>query len=198
MCEVKQVIIDGQIPGIKFACNLSACKGACCTLAGGTGAPLLDEELEQIERSFPLIKDSLSLEHLDTIAQFGLYEGHPGFYTTMCFNNRACVFVVYEDGIARCSFEKAFVERKLKWRKPISCHLFPIRAEYGTQTRLRYQRITECDPALNRGEQEQILLGNFLMEPLIRAFGSSWYNEFKLIYESEHEDPKTEKANIIR
>ncbi len=130
MLEIRQTIIDDNIPHIKFACNLSVCKGACCTLAGGTGAPLLDDELEQIENAFPLVKSLLPKEHLEFIKQFGLYEGESGFYTTMCFNNRACVFVFYEEGIARCAFEKAFKAGKLKWRKPISCHLFPIRVRF--------------------------------------------------------------------
>jgi hypothetical protein len=178
MLEIRQTIIDDTIPRIKFACNLSACKGACCTLAGGTGAPLLDDELEQIDRAFPIIESSLPKEHLETIAQFGCYEGKSGSYTTMCFNNHACVFVLYEEGIARCAFEKAFGEGKLKWKKPISCHLFPIRVSRGVSELLRYERITECNAALERGEIENIFLSNFLKEPLVRAFGLAWYEDF--------------------
>jgi Protein of unknown function (DUF3109) len=180
MFEIKNALIDDAIPQIKFACNLSACKGSCCTLAGGTGAPLLDDEIEQIEHAFPIIKSSLPKEHLDAIAQFGLYEGEPGFYTTMCCNHQACVFVLYEDGIARCAFEKTFGEGRLKWKKPLSCHLFPIRVHRGVPDRLRYKRIAECNFALNRGEIENIFLTNFLKEPLIRAFGSEWYEDFQL------------------
>jgi hypothetical protein len=188
MLEIKQPIIDDAIPRIKFACDLSACKGACCTLAGGTGAPLLDNEIEQIEHAFPIIKSSLSKEHLESIAQFGLYEGRPGSYTTMCYNNQACVFVLFENGMARCAFEKAFGEGKLKWKKPISCHLFPIRISRGVPERLRYERITECNSALNRGENEKIFLSYFLKEPLIRAFGLIWYAEFQLTCDRERKD----------
>jgi hypothetical protein len=188
MLEIRQTIIDDTIPRIKFACNLSACKGACCTLAGGTGAPLLDDELEQIEHAFPIIKSSLPKEHLESIAQYGLYEGIPGSYTTMCFNNRACVFVLYEDGIARCAFEKAFGDGKLKWKKPISCHLFPIRVSRGVPEQLRYERIIECDFAIDRGENENILLSDFLKEPLIRAYGLTWYEDFQLTSNWERKD----------
>lgn len=180
MLELRQAIIDDTIPRIKFACNLSACKGACCTLAGGTGAPLLDDELEQIKCAFPTIKSSLPREHLESIMEFGLYEGKPGSYTTMCFNNRACVFVLYEEGIAHCAFEKAYREGKLKWKKPVSCHLFPLRVSRGEPERLRYERIAECNCAIDRGENESIYLSNFLREPLIRAFGLEWYEEFQL------------------
>ena len=178
---MRDTIIDETIPQIKFACNIAACKGACCTLVGGTGAPLLDEELEQIEQAFPIVKSSLPKEHLEFIAQYGLYEGRSGSYTTMCFNNRACVFVLYENGIARCSFERAFRDEKLKWMKPLSCHLFPIRVSHSAPERLRYERILECDAALNYGRDENIYLSTFLKESLIRAFGLAWYEEFQLV-----------------
>lgn len=192
MLEIRQTIIDDNIPHIKFACNLSVCKGACCTLAGGTGAPLLDDELEQIENAFPLVKSLLPKEHLEFIKQFGLYEGESGFYTTMCFNNRACVFVFYEEGIARCAFEKAFKAGKLKWRKPISCHLFPIRVRSGVQDLLHYVQIAECNPVKDCGQNENIFLSNFLREPLIRAYGLAWYEDFRLLCEGERIDHKNE------
>jgi hypothetical protein len=192
MLEIRQTIIDDNIPRIKFACNLSACKGACCTLAGGAGAPLADDELKQIDRAFPIIESSLPKEHLETIAQFGFYEGKSGSYTTMCFNNRACVFVLYEDGIARCAFEKAFGEGKLKWKKPLSCHLFPIRVSRGVSELLRYERIAECDVARARGQNEKIFLSNFLKEPLIRAFGLAWYEDFQLTCNWERKDYENE------
>jgi|WetSurMetagenome_2_1015567.scaffolds.fasta_scaffold558089_2 hypothetical protein len=190
MIEIQNTIVEDNISDIRFACSTSACKGACCTLQGGEGAPLLDAELEWIENSFPIIKSYLPQEHLDTIVQLGLYEGVPGAYTTMCFNSRACVFVFYEEGIARCAFEKAFFEGKIKWRKPISCHLFPIRIERGMKHLLRYERISECDPALDCGQQDNIYLINFLKEPLVRAFGSSWYEDF--LFECELKRKETE------
>lgn len=185
MFKVQQSFIDDNIPRIRFACDLSACKGACCTLAGGQGAPLKDEEVEQIKNAFPIIKSLLPQEHLDTISQNGLYEGGPGYYTTTCFNHHACVFVMYENGIAKCAFEKAFGEGKLKWKKPISCHLFPIRVDRGMSAYLRYERIVECSPALDCGENQKVFLSNFLKEPLIRAFGLSWYNDFQLMCDWE-------------
>jgi hypothetical protein len=192
MVKIQQILIDDTIPRIKFACNTPVCKGACCTLAGGTGAPLLDNELEQLERAFPIVKSTLPREHLDTIEQFGLYEGEPGLFTTMCFHNRACVFVFYEDGIARCAFEKAFREGKLKWKKPLSCHLFPLRVRHGDSELLHYERIAECNAALERGINENIFLSTFLQEPLARAYGSAWYEDFRLTCSGERNDHENE------
>ena len=179
MFEIHQSIIEDQIPQIKFACDISACKGACCTIAGGTGAPLLDEELTCLIESYPAVESILPDDHKELINRKGLYEGHPGSYTTLCYNNRACVFVTYDTSIARCAFEKLYLEGKLNWRKPISCHLFPIRINYGLIRQLRFERISECNPALLHGEKEHTFLSDFLKESLIRAFGSTWFRDFQ-------------------
>ncbi len=190
MIDIQNIYIEENIPDVKFCCNTIACKGACCTMAGGKGAPLLDEEVVRIEQLFPIIKSYLPQEHIDAIIQSGLYEGVSGSFTTMCYNNRACVFVFYKDGIARCAFEKAFFEGKIAWQKPLSCHLFPIRIDRGMITRLRYEQISECDGALRCGLQNNTYLTSFLKEPLKRAFGSNWYENFVSICESKRIEAK--------
>ncbi|MBP8976636.1 MAG: DUF3109 family protein [Bacteroidetes bacterium] len=180
MMSIDNIIVDDTIPQIKFACNLSACKGACCTLKGGKGAPLLDSEIEEIENAYPFVQNLLPKEHLETIERDGFYEGNSGNFTTMCFNDRACVFVYYDGENAKCSFERAFIDGLIKWRKPISCHLFPIRVNYfGFLQQLRYERIRECNPALERGARESIYLSQFLKEPLVRCYGLQWYSRFE-------------------
>jgi hypothetical protein len=86
--------------------------------------------------------------------------------------------VYYEHGVARCSFEKAFLNGEIAWRKPQSCHLFPIRVDDGARTRLRYEFLAECSPALERGDREGVYLSDFLEPALTRAFGKEWYGEF--------------------
>lgn len=178
MFSIQQLSVDELIPYIHFACDIEKCQGACCTMPGGLGAPLLLEELEQLEITFPIIKNDLPNEHLNTIAQYGLYENRDNSYTTMCYNNGACVFVTYENNIARCSIEKAYKQGKLNWQKPISCHLFPIRVNNDNKY-LHYEKISECQSALANGEDKNIYLTEFLKEPIIRAFGYAWYNEFQ-------------------
>lgn len=178
MFLIQETIVDGPIATTKFACDLGRCNGACCTIPGGRGAPLRDSELDEIREAFPAVKKYLSQEHLQTIEERGLFEGRPGNYTTTCVENRACVFVTFENGIAKCSFEKAYLQNEIGWRKPISCHLFPIRVDEGNQTRLRYEFLAECSPALERGDREGVYLSDFLNEALTRAFGQEWYEEF--------------------
>jgi hypothetical protein len=178
MGSIANIAIDSRIPNLRFGCDVQACKGACCTLPGGRGAPLLPSELGELEKAFPVIRKYLSREHLDTIARFGLYERSAGEATTTCHENRACVFVSMESGIARCAFEKAFLSGEVAWRKPLSCHLFPIRVDRGLVERLRYEKIQECDPALPRGSRGHIRVSDFLKQALTRLYGEEWYDQF--------------------
>ena len=178
MFSVRDITVGGSIADVKFACDLSRCKGACCTMPGPKGAPLTEDECQEIEKVFPVIRKYLNEDHLRTIDEHGLVERSGGEITTTCFDHRACVFVTYENGIARCSFEKAFFNGEIGWRKPLSCHLFPIRVDHGFDDYLRYESIPECRPALERGQGENIDLSDFLKDALIRLYGEDWYAEF--------------------
>ncbi len=178
MFSVQDRTIDSTIVEARFACDLQQCKGACCTMPGPQGAPLLEEEVPEIERAFPVIRKYLNEEHLRTIDERGLVERSFGEVTTTCYDHRACVFVTYEQGIAKCAFEKAYWKKEISWRKPISCHLFPIRVDRGFLDHLRYQSIPECTAAVARGKSENIFLSDFLKDALTRLYGETWYAEF--------------------
>ncbi len=143
-----------------------------------------DEEVE-IEKAFPVVKKYLGQDHLRAIDERGLVDRSFGDITTTCFEHRACVFVTYENGVAKCSFEKAYFAGEIQWRKPLSCHLFPIRVDHGFNDYLRYESIPECSPALERGEQEDIELADFLKDSLVRAYGESWYVDFRKLCATE-------------
>lgn len=147
-------------------------------MPGHRGAPLLDHEVKKITDTFPKIKKYLSVEHLGIIEKQGMTQGISGDFSTQCINNKACVFATFEDGIAKCAFEKAFNNHEITWQKPISCHLFPIRVVRGTEERVRFEYIPECRPAVERGEKENIFLADFLKTSLVREYGEDWYNEF--------------------
>ena len=172
-------LIENEIPGIEFACDLERCKGACCTMPGTRGAPLLEEELEEIEKVYSVARKYLSFRHKDTIEERGLVQGRKGDYTTQVVDNSACVFAFFENGIARCAFEKAHLNNEIAWRKPISCHLFPIRVSSSSPIQLRYEVIAECQPAVERGKREHVWLSEFLRDSLIRAFSEEWFTQFR-------------------
>ena len=180
------ISIDGQISQVHFACDLAACRGACCTIPGGTGAPLLADEREQIKLAYEAIERFLPEAHRAVIEREGLVAGSLEAPVTPCYDDRACVYVMYESGIAKCAFEKAYLRGDISWRKPLSCHLFPLRADGGYDRRLRYEFIQECHPALRRGRSENIPLWQFLKDPLTRAYGSEWYDRLITACEQDH------------
>ena len=137
-------------------------------------------KVEEIRKAFPLVKGYLREASLRILETQGLVEGTPGDHTTPCVGNRECVYVYFDEGVARCSFERAFLEGAIRWRKPISCHLFPIRVRRFGGDFVRYEEIAECAPGRSRGARERVRLCDFLQEPLIRRFGRRWYESFLL------------------
>jgi len=184
--QIDNILIGKEIVKINFACDLIKCKGACCTLESEYGAPLLKEEISEIENILEIVKSYLPDPHVKEIDSFGFYENKDNDLMIRSFNNRACVFVFYENGIAKCGIEKAFIDGKTDFRKPISCYLFPIRvSDFGGEV-LRYEKFEECAPALEKGNEENINLIDFLKEPLIRKYGNNWYLKLKEITEAQN------------
>ena len=178
MFKIGETKIEDDVAYERFACSLPDCKGACCTMAGGTGAPLLDDEVEMLNNALPSAILYLSEEHLAFIKKKGIIEGTPGMYATVCIDRRDCVFVYYENEIAKCSIERSWMEGKVEFRKPISCHLFPLRIGRINGERIRYESIEECSSARKVGVNENIYLHDFIKEALVRKYGDKWYADF--------------------
>lgn len=172
-------MIRREIADTPFVCDLSKCKGACCTFESKYGAPLLESEIGKINNILDSVKKYLSDESVDHIENFGFYSKMDGELLIDSIDNKECVFVYYDGGIAKCGIEKAFNNRETDFRKPISCHLFPIRvSDFGGDV-LRYEKLNECNPALERGASENVTVAEFCEESLERHYGKKWYSEFK-------------------
>jgi len=178
MFIIDETVIDEAVIRNSFCCDLSRCKGGCCCIEGGRGAPLEDDEVLEIEKAYPVVKQYLSRKNIQTIENSGLYDGSPGDFATACVDQRECVFAFFENGVARCSFERAFKEGKIDWRKPLSCHLFPIRIRRFGKDFIRYEQIDECRSGREHGESKEVKLFDFLRESLIRKYGEEWYDKF--------------------
>ena len=178
MFEIGEAVIDDDAGTVSFCCDLPSCHGACCTLPGGRGAPLEDDEVLEIEKAYPVARQFLGEKSIRAVASAGLTEGVSGDFATPCLDGEECVFVYFEHGIARCSFERAFEHGLTDWRKPLSCHLFPLRIRQFGKDFIRYEMIDECAPGRRKGDTEKIPLREFLREPLIRRYGEAWYRKF--------------------
>ncbi|MCQ2066769.1 MAG: DUF3109 family protein [Bacteroidaceae bacterium] len=185
MLQIQDVIVSFDVLTKCFSCDLSCCKGACC-IEGDAGAPVTPEEIAEIESLLPTIWDDLSIEARKVINRQGVaYSDPEGELVTSIVNGKDCVFTCYgEDGCCYCAIEKAYRAGLCKFKKPVSCHLYPIREKkLGDMTGLNYDRWDVCRAAVLRGEKDGIPLYKYLKEPLIRRFGRAWYDELDFTVE---------------
>ena len=181
MIEVGGVLLHEDVVKENFVCNLNKCKGACC-LEGDSGAPLDADELGILDEIYPKVKPFMTAKGIATIEKNGAWvKDFEGDYTTPCVDkNKECAYVIFENGITKCAIEKAFENGATNWKKPISCHLYPIRiTKYPEFDVLNYDRWSICSPACSFGTELKVRVHEFLKAPLIRKYGQDWYRELE-------------------
>lgn len=178
MFQIKDTVITDALTEKKFSCDLRACKGGCCRY-GDTGAPLTAVEAVELELIMPRLRPFLRPEAINAIEKQGSsIMDIGGELSTPLINNEECAYTVLKDDIYMCGIEAAYNAGAVRFRKPLSCHLFPLRVkEYDGFTTVNYEEWSICQPALERGERENVPLYLFLKEALIRAFGEEWYEK---------------------
>ncbi len=179
MIEVGEVLVNEEIITEQFVCNLNRCKGACC-VEGDSGAPLDRDELAVLAEIYPKVKPYMTPNGIDTIEQVGTHVvDMDGDLTTPCVGgNKECAYVTWENGITKCAIEIAYERGDIHWKKPISCHLYPIRiTKYPEFDVLNYDRWHICRDACSFGRELKVPVYSFLKDPLIRKYGEDWYNE---------------------
>ncbi|MCB2204305.1 DUF3109 family protein [bacterium] len=178
--------IDRKIISTRFACDLAACKGACCTFPGGSGAPVLPDEQDVLREAWETVKKDVPRAHRQEVEAHGLFDHDGEDITLRCVDDRACVFVRYDGTVAKCAIQQAYFEKAFHWPKPLSCHLFPIRVRGKKRDQLRFETFSECAPAFEHGEEQGVSLIEFLKEPLERGFGAPFYEGLRRHAEEVH------------
>jgi hypothetical protein len=185
MIEIGRTILSRDVFEKHFLCDVMKCKGACC-IEGDSGAPLTEEEALIIKKEYPKFEEYLPRKHKREIEK----QGHAvidsdGDLVTPLVNDRQCVYSFYnENKILKCAIEKAHFEGRFEFRKPISCHLFPIRiTEYKKFDAVNYQELDICKSGRTCGASEKLPLYKFLKEPLITKYGADWYKEVEIAAE---------------
>ena len=143
------------------------------------------EEIAEIEDCLDEVWGDLSASAQAVIDKQGVaYTDQEGDLVTSIVRGKDCVFTYYDslqniDNCCLCALEKAFRAGKTRFCKPVSCALYPIREKRlgNDLIGLNYNRWEVCKMAVAKGQQEEILLYQFLREPLIRRFGEEWYDE---------------------
>lgn len=185
MIAIGNTLVSEEIIEKQFVCDLNACKGACC-VKGDYGAPLEEEELPIMDRIYEKVKPYMKKEGIEAVEKQGkylLYEKKE--WVTPLVKGKECAYTIFEEGVAKCAIEKAYYDGAIDWKKPVSCHLYPIRInkhKNGIEA-VNYDRWSICKPACKLGASLQVPVYKFLKESLIRKFGKDWYKELELAAE---------------
>lgn len=178
MLIIDDILVSEEIFDQKFVCNLAKCKGECC-IAGDAGAPLASGEVLILEQEYDKFKEFLTDEGRKAIEKngFSVYDEEDGDDKTVLIEGGPCAYINYDDkGIALCGIEKAYLAGKTHFRKPISCHLYPIRvSSVGEMQAVNYEEWDICSDACSLGKELKVPVYKFLKDPLIRAYGEEFY-----------------------
>jgi hypothetical protein len=175
--KVGDVLVSDDIKEKEFVCNLEKCKGACC-VEGDFGAPLEDDELDILKEIYPQVRPYLMPEGIKAIEEQGTHVlDEDGDFSTPTIGGRECAYAIYDEkGILKCGIEQAYNDGKIGWKKPISCHLYPIRiTKKKNFEAVNYHKWEICSPACAFGKELKVPLYKFLKDPLIRKYGQDWY-----------------------
>ena len=215
MIVIDNVLVSDNIVEKQFVCDLAKCKGGCCE-DGDAGAPLEDDELDTILMLYDHVKPYLSEASITEIERKGKYVYHREFgwvTPTLGNDSEICVYGIRgKDGVIKCAFEQAYCDGKTSWKKPVSCHLFPIidrKGRNGDYDRINYEpRESLCSPACALGKKLQIRTYEFLKEALIRKYGDKFYEALDAVAKKRRgkktakrlgvgpKDSQTENTNI--
>ena len=176
MIEIEGILVSLEILEEAFVCDLTACKGACC-YEGDYGAPITESEKDKIIADLEKIKPYLNPDCITEIEEFGTYEYDVDHELATALNKgKECVFAVLENKTWKCGIEKAWLDGKTDFQKPVSCHLYPIReVQLKESIGLNYHEWDICSPACKLGQKLKVPVYVFLKEPLERRFGKVWY-----------------------
>jgi hypothetical protein len=196
MLSIGRAIVSMDLLEKRFICDLDSCKGYCC-YDGDSGAPLEEEEAKILKEIYPKIKSYMRPEGVTAIEKQGTSViDSDGDTVTPLIGAAECAYTFIEDGVYKCAIEKAWVDKKIKYRKPESCHLFPVRIKrYNDFDAVNYEELKICKPALALGKAKEVYVYQFLKEPLIRVYGKDWYKELTIA--AQEIEKRAKKKRIL-
>jgi hypothetical protein len=180
MIVIDNKLISNEIVDEQFVCDLNKCKGGCC-VDGDAGAPLNKDELQEINNVYDAVLPYLDEENKMELERQGKYVYDKEFgWVTPTISSKICVYGITDNkGIVKCGIEQAYNDGKVKWKKPISCHLYPIRIKQSRDKKVDYvnyePREDLCSAACTLGEKLKVPVYVFLKDALTRKYGAEFY-----------------------
>jgi len=180
LIEINNILVSDQVVEEQFVCDLSKCKGGCC-VDGDAGAPLEQKELKEIDAVYDAVLPYLNKESKAELERQGRYVYDREFgWVTPTINSSICVYGIKDEkGVVKCGIEQAYNDGKVKWKKPISCHLYPIRtkkSKNGKMEMVNYEPREElCKAGCSLGKKLKVPVYVFLKDSLTRKYGEEFY-----------------------
>ena len=179
MIAIDDILVSDEIVEEQFVCDLTKCKGACC-VDGDAGAPLENSELRELDKVFNEVVPYLTEEGKSELFRQGkyVYDREFGWVTPTVSNGMCAYGTVDRNGVVKCGIEQAYNDGKINWKKPVSCHLFPIRIKKTKSAELvNYEpREDLCQAACALGKSLKVPVYQFLKEPIIRKYGQEFFD----------------------
>ncbi len=180
MIAIDNILISDEVVEEQFVCDLTKCKGGCCE-DGDAGAPLEVAELDELVDNYEIFAPYMTTEGRKEIERQGKYVYDREFgWVTPTIRGQMCAYGYRDEkGILKCAIEQAYNDGKLNWKKPISCHLFPIRLSKSKDRQTEYvnyePREDLCSAACKLGKKLKVPTYVFLKEAIIRKYGEEFY-----------------------
>ena len=180
MIVIDNKLVSDEIIEEQFVCDLNKCKGGCC-VDGDAGAPLSKEELKHLDEVYDAVLPYLDEENKKELVKQGKYVYDKEFgWVTPTIESKVCVYGMTDaKGIVKCGIEHAYNDGKVNWKKPISCHLFPIRVKLSKNKVTEYvnyePREDLCSAACTLGKKLKVPVYVFLKDALVRKYGTEFY-----------------------
>ncbi|TND10398.1 MAG: hypothetical protein FD123_40 [Bacteroidetes bacterium] len=183
MIAIDNTLVSDDLLEKRFVCDLAACKGACC-VEGDSGAPLEDSETKKLEDVYPVVKSYMTKEGIKAVEKQGTWviDSDGDKVTPLVGGDKECAYTGFDEkGIAYCTIERAWKDGKVKFRKPVSCHLYPVRiTKHATFDAVNYESWNICKPACACGEKLNVPVYVFVKDALIVKYGKDWYKKLEL------------------
>lgn len=194
MIAIENKLVSDEIVEAQFVCDLNKCKGGCC-VDGDAGAPLAFDELKNMDAVYDAVLLYLSDESKTELKKQGRYVYDREFgWVTPTIESKVCVYgIVDEKGIVKCGIEQAYNDGKVQWKKPISCHLYPIRIKQSKNKQTDYvnyePREDLCKAGCSLGKKLKVPVYVFLKEALIRKYGAAFYEVLEATAKHKENQP---------
>ncbi len=184
MIAIDNILVSDLVVEEQFVCDLNKCKGGCCE-DGDAGAPLEREEMDKLKEIYQVVRPYLTEAGVKEIDSRGPYNYDREFgWVTPTIQGKMCAYGFRDgNGVIKCGIEQAWNDGKTDWKKPISCHLYPIKlSKSGEQEMVNYEpREKLCKPACVLGKKLKVPVYVFLKDALIRKYGEDFYGALEKI-----------------